>query len=184
LGRSESSRVEIRGKTFTLDCTGTVLAAFYGGLGLDLARDFNRFTGNGVKRLYATLKQLNLLHRRKLPAPGDIIFWDNTWDANEDGNFRNDELTHTGLVVAVDKDGTVSYIHAHIRRGVVREVMNLALPREREDAQGKPLNSPLALASAERRKTEEPSGGLSGNLWNSFGSAVRRKDYFAAPPPP
>ena len=176
LGRKPDSTVVINGKTFTLDCIGTVRAVFYS-QGLDLARDFPAYSGNGVKRLYETLKAQNLLHKNT-PRPGDLIFWNNTYDANDDGNLTNDPLTHAAVVLKVEDDGTIHYVHSHVRRGIITEVMNLRRPREYRDEAGKVINNALALGSGISR-ADNPPHWLSGDLWNSFGRVLTKKDYFA-----
>ena len=77
------------------------------------------------------------------PEPGDIVFFDNTWDRNGNGRW-DDDLTHMGVVVAVDRNGTISYLHNHLRRGVVVEQMNLRHPDSRE------LNAPLRQRGSPR----------------------------------
>ncbi|MBI9101091.1 MAG: C40 family peptidase [Spirochaetales bacterium] len=85
------------GKTFRNDCTGTI-EALYARVGIELGRELGKYSGNSVARLYKYLDEKQLLYQTKDPAPGDIIFWDNTWDANEDGKF-NDPFTHAGVVI-------------------------------------------------------------------------------------
>ncbi len=82
-------------KSFPADCTGVVRAA-YAYAGIDLARDFGLYSGNGVRRLFMTLQKAGLLYAVKYPAPGDIVFWDNTYDANGNGK-ADDELTHVEI---------------------------------------------------------------------------------------
>jgi len=118
--------IVVKGKTFPNDCTGVVRAAYWYA-GIDLAKDFSKYTGNGVTRIYKTLKAKNLLYITNTPVPGDIIFWDNSYDRNEDGEW-NDPLTHTGIVVSVSDDGQIEYVHANYRKGIVIEYMNLADP--------------------------------------------------------
>lgn len=113
----------VKGKTFPNDCTGVVRAAYWYA-GIDLAKDFSKYTGNGVTRIYRTLEDRNLLYLTDRPLPGDIIFWDNTYDRNEDGEW-NDPLTHIGVVVAVSENGQIDYVHANYRKGIIIEYMNL-----------------------------------------------------------
>ena len=106
------SRVSVNGKNFMLDCSGAVAAIYYS-VGIDVTKDYGKFSGNGVKRLYLALESKGLLANRKdNPLPGDVIFWDNTYDKNEDKYFGNDPLTHTAVVVGVEDDGTIQYLHA------------------------------------------------------------------------
>ena len=47
LGKPPNADVVVNGKSFTLDCIGTVCAIYYK-LWLDLTKDFARYSGNGV----------------------------------------------------------------------------------------------------------------------------------------
>lgn len=176
MGRPPGSKVTVKGKSFTLDCIGTVCAVYYQ-LDIDLTRDFSRYPGNGVKRLYASLEERGALHNDRYPRPGDVVFWDNTWDANEDGNKNNDPLTHAGVVIAVDDDGTIHYMHSHIKRGIIVEVMNLKRPNEYYGDNGKVINNALALGSGISRPVN-PEHWLSGDLWNSFGDVLASRQYY------
>lgn len=119
----------IRGQRYIFDCSGTVMA-IYAQASLNLTKHFNRYTGNGVERIHKMVEE----HRKLvpsdsllLPEPGDVVFFDNTYDRNGDGLW-NDNLTHTGMVVEVLEDGTVKYVHNHYRLGIVIEQMNLRRP--------------------------------------------------------
>ena len=176
IGRGPESRVIVNGRTFVLDCIGTVSAIFYG-MNVDVQKDFRRYGGDGVGRLYQSLKARNVLHRDALPRPGDIIFWDDTWDANGDGNLSDDALTHAGVVISVDPDGTIHYVHEHIIKGVVVESMNLLHPRDPYDPRGRIINNAMAMNSGISRR-DNPSHWTSGDLWDSFGDILRVKKYF------
>ncbi|MGA2640575.1 MAG: hypothetical protein ABSG21_06690, partial [Spirochaetia bacterium] len=58
IGKPPNAKVKVNGKGFTLDCIGTVSAIFYG-LSIDVTKDFAIYTGDGVNRLYMTLKERN-----------------------------------------------------------------------------------------------------------------------------
>jgi hypothetical protein len=157
----------IRGKRFNMDCTGTILAIYYYA-GIDLARDFNRYTGNGVTRLYRSLEAEQLLYDTPHPVTGDIIFWDNTYDRNEDGKW-NDPLTHVGMVMNVSADGNVEYVHLNYRRGIIIENMNLRQPevyQRMERGQMRIINSPMRMKQAGK---PHPENWLSGQLFKIFG---------------
>jgi len=109
----------------SFDCSGFVLET-YRRAGIDLAPFMNRYTGNGVARMFALALDYGLLTGDNL-QPGDVIFWDNTYDRNGDGVW-NDPLTHTGIVTAVNADGTVEFTHSHYRDGVVIAQMDLNDP--------------------------------------------------------
>jgi hypothetical protein len=177
LGQAPDSRVRVKGRTFVLDCIGTVSAIFYA-VDIDVQADFPRYHGNGVSRLFQSLKARNVLHKDVYPRPGDIIFWDNTYDANGDGDLTDDPRTHAGVVVAVDPDGTIHYVHEHVIKGVVIEAMNLRHPRDYYDSHGKVINNALAMNSGISRKTN-PEHWVAGDLWDSFGDILRVRDHFS-----
>jgi len=177
VGRAPESIVKVNGRTFVLDCIGTVSAIFYG-MDIDVQRDFPRFRGDGVGRLYQSLRTESVLHRDLYPRPGDIIFWDNTWDANGDGILDNDPRTHAGVVLSVDADGTIHYVHEHVVKGVTIEAMNLLHPRDYYDPQGRIINNALAMNSGISRRKNPPHW-TSGDLWDSFGDILRVQDHFA-----
>ncbi len=117
-------------RRYNWDCSGAVLAAYYQA-GVDLDAAFGREEGNGVRRLHALATRYSEATRRRDIAPGDLIFWDNTFDRNGNGRW-DDPLTHVAIVVEVDPDGTIAYIHHHYRRGIVEERMNLRYPDDPE----------------------------------------------------
>jgi cell wall-associated NlpC family hydrolase len=187
LGQPPDASVNVNGRAFTLDCIGTVSAIYYG-VNVDVQRDFSRYDGNGVNRLYQSLKALKGLHRDQYPRPGDVIFWDNTWDANGDGNLSNDPRTHAGVVISVDDDGTIHYEHEHVRKGVIVETMNLLHPDDYYDSRGRVINNALALNSGISRSSNPPHW-TSGSLFDAFGDVLRNKRHYVAldpdaPPPP
>jgi hypothetical protein len=161
------SQLVVRGKRFTWDCTGTVLAIYWYA-GIDLRGDFSAFTGNGVMRLYKSLDRRGLLYDTRYPIAGDIVFWDDTYDANGDG-FWNDDLTHMGMVVKTDSGGVISYVHQNVRKGIVIEYMDLLEPSvPQRDSWGQVviLNSPMRMAEP---GATHPRKWLSGQLYRSFG---------------
>ncbi len=150
----------IEGKKFNIDCSGTVMAVYYYA-GIDLSRDFAEYTGGGVSRIYQYLKDKNLIYYTDDPSPGDIIFWDNTFDSNNDGK-RNDRLTHMGIVVNVSEDGTVTYLHEHYRKGIIFESMNLKSPDDPEK------NSAMRM-----RGTGMEGGWLASHLYRESGMGYK-----------
>jgi len=121
-----AEKLKVGNRTYPLDCTG-VVSAIYAFAGIDITSPLTAYAGNGVTRLYRLFEDEELLYHTDHPAPGDIIFWDNTWDANDDGKF-NDPLTHVGMVVHRLEDGTIEYIHHNYAKGIVLERMNLLKP--------------------------------------------------------
>ncbi len=157
----------IKGRSFNYDCTGTVLAVYYYA-GIDLTVYFPRYRGNGVSRLYQTAADFNLFYKTSLPAPGDIIFWDNTYDRNSD-KIWNDPLTHAGIVLEIDEDGTISYVHLNYAKGIIIEKMNLLNPEVHVKNQGSETytyNSPMRMRS---HRYINPTQWLSSHLNRGFG---------------
>ena len=145
------------GETHRFDCSGMVEAAY-----ARAGWDYN----GGSKDLYALAESEGLLHRKKRPYPGDIVFWDNTYDRNRNGR-RDDLLTHVGVVEAVLDDDTIRVVHLG-SKGVVRIAMNLHHPGERYNERGEIINS-YVRASRDRK-----SGGvLAGELFRGFASLWR-----------
>ena len=147
-------RLVVRGDTFRYDCSGFVAAA-HAGARVEL--------GESSRGLYDLARDEGLLHRRRVPAVGDIAFFDNTYDRNRNRR-RDDQLTHVAIVESVDQAGTITLVHKG-SRGVVRMEMNLKHPSERRDADGRELNDYL-------RSSSDKDGGpvLSGQLWRAFAS--------------
>ncbi|MBA7535635.1 hypothetical protein ES705_27893 [subsurface metagenome] len=127
-----------------------------------------KYSGNGVTRLYKSLEQEELLYNTNLPEVGDIIFWDNTYDRNEDGRL-NDPLTHVAMVVTAKKDGTIEYIHHNYRKGIIIEYMNLRNPdifQKLEAGEMRIINSPMRMRTPGKSHGEK---WLSSQLYKIFG---------------
>ncbi len=160
-------RLVVRGRTFPYDCTGLVLAIYWYA-GIDLARDFEQYDGNGVSRLYHSLEKANLLYSTPYPATGDVIFWDNTYDRNGDGVW-NDTLTHVGMVLHSRPDGSIRYVHLNYTRGIVIEDMNLLEPdlhKKLIRGEMRILNSPIRLKEPGQ---PHPPLWLAGQLYRILG---------------
>ncbi|HUX21299.1 MAG TPA: CHAP domain-containing protein [Spirochaetia bacterium] len=163
--------LEVNGQHFTYDCAGTILA-IYAYAGINLGRRFANYTGGGVSRIYQIMNANKLLYTSYYPQPGDIIFWDNTYDENGNGKW-DDELTHAGMVVGVSPNGEISYIHQNYARGIVIERMNLLYPSVYTriiDGVKVTINSPMRMRGS-------PPGPywLSGQLIRSLGKGYLLK---------
>ncbi len=159
----------VNGVTYPNDCTGLVRAA-YAFASIDLAARFGRYAGNGVQRLYRTLQAAGLLYATRYPAPGDLIFWDNTYDANGNGR-ADDELTHVGLVLSVGADGSIRYLHYHIRLGPFVERMNLTRPDDDSEGPGGRVNAILRM-----RGSPGGAGGNAAQLYRVFGKGYELRE--------
>lgn len=156
-------KLKVNGKTFNVDCSGTVMAVYYYA-GIDLSKDFNKYSGGGTARIYQYLDDNDLLYNTDYPVPGDIIFWDNTFDSNDDGK-RNDYLTHMGIVVDITNEGTITYIHENYRKGIILESMNLDLP-----------DNPTVNSAMRMRGSGMEQGWLSSHLYRESAMGYRLKN--------
>lgn len=109
---------------FTSDCIGFVRYVYYQA-GLDLSRAYGN-GDRGVNSLYQGLSNRQFLFTEELPRPGDLVFFDNTYDVNRNGKW-DDPLSHIGIVESVGKHDTISYIHWS-SKGVARYQLNLRYP--------------------------------------------------------
>ncbi len=136
--------------------------------GLDIRREYGSASGTGVERFYQIVTEAGLVHDFFLPEIGDLIFWDNTHDRNGDKAW-NDQLTHVGLVIAVDDDGTITYLHHDYRRGIIKAYMNLLAPDlgqvKQEDGSIKIYNSAMRMSS---QRYLNPDRWLASHLFRSF----------------
>lgn len=161
-GREEDALVEaaryyldhpMRG--FRDDCSGYIMAVY--------ARAGRPIDGNTAS-MYAQAKEAGTLHRRREPKPGDIAFFDDTYDRNKNGAL-DDELSHIAVVLEVNADGTVLLAHGGTSRGRTTMQMNLRYPELRSDEQGQVYNDWLRV-----KRDSDPAGTpyLSGELWKAF----------------
>ena len=160
--------IEVRGRWIPADCAGVTREIF-------LRHGIDVYTGgeagpdaNGVRLIHGHVKYHGRLHRGPVVRPGDLVFFDDTWDYNGDG-VANDALTHVGIVETVDSDGTVVFI-SRVAAAVQRYRMNLRMPSVHRTSDGRILNDYL------RRKRWNDSGEtayLTGELFAGFGSLVQ-----------
>jgi len=166
LGREE---IALGGRSYNSDCSGTV-RAIYEYAGIDLTSRFARYTGNGVTRIFRMLEEEDLLYDTEYPVPGDVIFWDNTYDRDGDGRW-NDELTHIGMVTESYVDGTIRYTHFHYgRNSVVMENMNLLTPnvyKKSVNGESIVVNAPMRIR--EKGVSYPINQGLTSHLYRIFG---------------
>ena len=161
------------GEKVPTDCSG-YLRALYARAGLDLFSE-ERPGDNGVRAILRFVERYGRFDRAPRAAPGDLVFFDNTYDRNGDGRL-NDRLTHAGLVEQVLSDGTMLIVHA-TNHGIVREAMNLAHPHEA----GATINAPLRRKGA-RDGARTPH--LMAELFAGFGRIFHRERLAQVAPPP
>jgi hypothetical protein len=160
-----ATTIQANGKRISYDCAG-VTRAIYLEHGIDLydsgAPDAK---ANGVRIIHHHISRHGKFHQGPVVRPGDLVFFDNTWDYNNDG-LVNDPLTHVGIVERQERDGTVIFI-SRVAGAIERYRMNLALPHVHRTAEGRVLNDYI------RRKDLGDSANtayLTGQLFAGFGS--------------
>lgn len=114
-------------------------------------------------RAFTRLRCAEAAWIRRRCAPGDILFFDNTYDRNGDRRW-NDELTHAAIVVEVLANGTVTYVHHNYRVGIVAEKLHLRRPADPA------FNSAMRMR-AHRYRAADPW--LSGQLLREAGRLTR-----------
>lgn len=141
------SAIRLGGETYRYDCSGLVEASLEGGR--------CPYKGSSAM-LWDEAQRLGVDHRRRIPSPGDIAFFDNTYDRDANGRL-DDDLSHVAVVESVDRAGTITLVHVG-SKGVVRFRMNL-----RNDH----LNDPLRA-----KKPNDPPATkyLANQLWRGFAS--------------
>ncbi|MFY4729367.1 hypothetical protein [Nitrospira sp. BLG_2] len=156
-----------QGKRIAYDCAGVTRAIFLEH-GIDLYRgDFNDPKENGVRLIHNHVRQHGILHRGSNVSPGDLVFFDNTWDFNGDGKV-NDPLTHVGVVERMEPDGTVVFI-SRVANAIERYRLNLNQPHVHKTADGRVLNDYI------RRKHPTDShhaARLTGELFSFYGTVL------------
>lgn len=161
--------IAINGRTIGYDCAGVTRAIF-------LRHGIDLYEGgptdpraNGVRLIYEHVRRYGRLHRGPTVQPGDLVFFDNTWDFNGDGKL-NDPLTHVGVVEQIESDGTVVFI-SRVADAIARYRMNLAFPHIHKNAEGRIHNDFIRrkLPSDPPRMTR-----LTGQLFSSFGTRLAR----------
>jgi hypothetical protein len=142
-------------REFRNDCSGFVCAV--------LDRVSVPTSGN-TKNLWEAAQRAGAIHHHPRPAPGDLAFFDNTYDANGNGAV-DDPLTHVAVVLEVAPDGTVLVAHAGTSAGRTTLHLNLSRPHDHVDEQGRVLNDHLR----QRRVGDPPDAGwLAGELWRGW----------------
>lgn len=148
--------IVIEGERVRHDCIGMVAAA-YTLSGMTIT--------HSISDLYHQAETAGLAHQRQQPMLGDIVFFDNSYDKNQNG-VRDDPLTHVAIVERIDEQGTITMIHLGGKdKPVARRVMNLYHPDQKRDAEGNTLNSTL-------RSVHGRDGGpeLTAQLFRGFAS--------------
>lgn len=147
------------GAVFTGDCSGFVRACYQSAGYTLLPGGQPKTAGGGCALLVSRFKSWGHLERARLPAPGDLLFFDNTWDQNGNGR-ADDRLTHVALVLSVSGKQVTAL---HMAGGMVKR---LHLNMEHPDVfmSGKTVFNDYLRQSAAGQKS--PSAYLASKLFS------------------
>jgi hypothetical protein len=169
LGHSSGFRAG--GERYNADCTGFVQAVYaLEGVPLrDLMRAAAPGERSGVAAAYRAMEAYGVIFGGggEWPAPGDLVFWHDTYDRNRNGK-ADDRFTHIGIVEYV-VDGTVVFLHRG-GKAVARGAMTPGRPHERT-AGGVTVNSPIRARNP--RLAGVPA--LAGALFAGYGRIDPRR---------
>ena len=164
-----------QGKRIAYDCAGVTRAIFLEH-GIDLYRGtLTDPTGNGVRLIHNHVRQHGSLLQGSNVSPGDLVFFDNTWDFNGDGKL-NDPLTHVGVVERLEPDGTVIFI-SRVANAIERYRMNLDQPHVHKTDQGRVLNDYIR-----RKHPTDPDNvaRLTGELFSVYGNLLSPQKHVSS----
>ncbi|MDH4082321.1 MAG: CHAP domain-containing protein [Nitrospira sp.] len=160
-----------QGRRIAYDCAGVAHAIFLEH-GIDLYRsDRHDVNANGVRLIYNHVRRYGTLHHGPEVRPGDLVFFDSTWDFNGDGK-ANDPLTHVGIVEGVEPDGTVIFI-SRVASAIERYRMNLEQPHIHKAPDGRVLNDYIR-----RKRPTDPTNTarLTGELFSVYGNPLSSRE--------
>lgn len=143
-------------KKFFMDCSGFI-AAVYWASNIVVFDKQALVADGGVRTIHKTLSKYNKIYKQATPGIGDIIMFDRTTSSNRD-------LSHAGLVIAVDDNKTVSYIHSTVSKGLTIGYMNLEYRNDRLGENNELINSTLKRGGG--------AEAYASNLFNSFGTVL------------
>ena len=130
-----------------------------------------------TQQIYNYMEKNGKLFKDKTPKAGDIVFLDNTFDKDKDGEF-NDKLTSIGIVVEFDKTDNTIYFLYKTYKGVKLKMMNLKHPEQdkiKNKNVTKTINSQMRWLTKKEKKIEgsDKFPVLSSQMLNSFGSVFK-----------
>lgn len=163
-------------KTFNNDCSGFVSMVFnkFDYKFTDVFYTGSVASASMVQTIYIYTQKFGNIFKDKTPKVGDLIFFDNTHDRNKNRKV-DDKLTHIGIVIGVEPNGTVHYIH-HSSKGVNIQIMNIQYPDQRfivTNGKKEYVNSYLR-ARTKKDKSDIPI--YSGEMFRAYGSLFNNEN--------
>jgi hypothetical protein len=114
-----------------------------------------------ITDMYRLAVRTGAIYYTDIPAAGDVVFFNHTWDRNDDGR-DNDFYTHAGIVEYVDDNGTISFL-SYVGGEVAQYRMNL-IEGQIQQTGGEVYNTPLR----ERRGEDGSAAWLTSHLFAGF----------------
>jgi len=129
---------------------------------------------NAIAEIYNTVKEQGSIYHATRPAVGDLVFFHNTFDRNDD-NRNNDWYTHIGLIERVEGDGTI-HVLSYLDDSVQSVVINLEHPKiGKDDRTGNTWNTTLRARSENDPPFTQYMGG---ELFAGFGNILGNRTEF------
>ena len=157
------------------DCSGLVESVFQR-LGLMVPEADDMGLHSSVASTYHALELDHALYVDH-PLPGDLAFFDDTYDRNHNGRL-DDPLTHVAIVVSSEEDGTLTLVH-YGGHGISSFHMNLSHVHQARDGRGKRVNDVLR---PRKRRDSSDTRHLASELFVAFGRAAEVKPELATAP--
>ena len=145
------------------------------GLVQDILADAGIRMKGRVDSLWEQSRNRGWTHQRKVPRPGDLVFWHRTYDRNRNGRV-DDRFTHIGVVIRVDQDHTIHMVHRS-SKGIRPVRMNLHHPDTYRN--GDTVYNDYLAANGYGKKDER----LSGQLFAGFATLRSATELQTAPRP-
>ena len=121
--------------------------------GIDLTAVTPKNSTPTIARLYQYAFSKKLVYHRTTPSVGDLVFFHNTYDRNDDHAW-NDWHTLVGIVEAVDIDGNQTIAVLTWRSGRLERLhLNLKYPELHKSRKGLVLNTQLRTDQGSNRGT-------------------------------
>jgi peptidoglycan DL-endopeptidase CwlO len=148
------------GKSYRGDCSGTT-RAIYDSLGISLGYAPANAGDNDATTIYNSVEKNGVLDQKNI-APLDLVFFDDTYDRNNNGKL-DDKLTHVGVVEKILPDKTILFVH-FMGKSIIRSRMNLLYPNLQHHPQSKERVNHLL-----RRASKKHKGFTAAKLFVGFG---------------
>ena len=146
------------------------------GLVQDILADAGITMKGRVDSLWEQSRTRGWTHQRKVPRPGDLVFWHRTYDRNRNGRV-DDRFTHIGVVIRVDSNNTIHMVHRS-SKGIRPVRMNLHHPDTYRN--GDMVYNDYLAANGYGKKDER----LSGQLFAGFATLRSTTEFQSIPRTP